>query len=371
MKEIILIDDLSNKGWKSVLEKSVVKDSGQLRAFSDYESALKGISTKADLIFLDIRLSEEDHIKRNISEMSGFQLLRKTKEVFLSTNYSTPIILITASNKIWAVDEFKKYGVDAFYIKEHPDYGFSKESSRKNLEQLQSCFLSLIPRGEKRNEVWKRSKAIIERLNAHKYFNESSGYVNVKNRIVDKIKLGYASLFSEQKEIEKITLKTDDESLAFIIYWSILEEIVKGYSEKNNWAKHDKYSFSGKWKFRNNETFIHKEENTITVNPFWDSNIKKYVEKKIELTSNIDSNKYQTGFINLSEQVYALIYLFRIDVREAFKNLNDFRNKIDYIHSSIETIYEEPVISKENQRKTFDNIIKMLELINTILVYPK
>ena len=55
MKNIILIDDLSNKGWKSVLEKSVIKQEGVISAFSTFDCALKGLATKADLIFLDIR----------------------------------------------------------------------------------------------------------------------------------------------------------------------------------------------------------------------------------------------------------------------------------------------------------------------------
>jgi CheY-like chemotaxis protein len=370
MKNIILIDDLSNKGWKSVLDKSVVKDAGQIHAYSTYDSALKAIATKADLIFLDVRLTEEDHSKSNICDFSGFQILQKIKGDFLYPNFSTPIILLTASNKIWVIEEFKQYGIDAFYIKEHPDFGLSKEYSRENLERLQSYFLSLIPKGEKRYEVWNESKEIINKLNTHKYFNESSGYVNVKNRIIDKLKLSYANLFSEQPQIEKLTLKADNESLAFIIYWSILEEIVKGFSEKDNWDKNNSYTFSGQWRFRNNKSFIQKDSNILTVNPFWDIDKNNYLEKKIELTGN-EFSKYLKGYINLSEQIYALLFLFGINEKHVFKNLNEFRNEIDYIHSSIKTIYKEPLVSQENRQKTYENIRKTLKLINTILNYPE
>jgi CheY-like chemotaxis protein len=370
MKNIILIDDLSNKGWKSVLEKSVVNVAGQINDYSTYDSALKGIATKADLIFLDVRLTEEDHKKNNICDFSGFQILQRIKKDFLSPNFSTPIILLTASNKIWVIEEFKQYGIDAFYIKEHPDYGVSKEYSRENLERLQSCFLSLIPKGEKRYEVWNESKEIIDKLNNHKYFNESSGYVIVKNRIIDKLKLSYANLFCEQLQIEKLTLKADNQSLAFIIYWSILEEIVKGYSEKNNWDKNNSYAFSGQWRFRNNKSFIQKDSNKLTVNPFWDIDNKKYIEREIDSLDK-EYNKYLKGYINLSEQVYALLYLFGIDEKKTFKNLNEFRNEIDYIHSSISSIFKEPLISVDLQEKSFNNIIKTLKLINIILNYPK
>lgn len=370
MKNIILIDDLSNKGWKSVLEKAVVKDVGKIDAYSTYDSALIGVTKKADLIFLDVRLTEEDHRKSNICDFSGFQILQKIKEDFLSPNFSTPIILLTASNKIWVVEEFKQYGIDAFYIKEHPDYSLSKEYSRENLERLQSHFLSLIPKGVKRFEVWNESKEIIDKLNKHKYFNVSSGYVNVKNRIIDKLKLSYSNLFSEQNQIEKLTLKADNESLSFIIYWSILEEIVKGFSEKNNWDKNNSYAFCGHWRFRNNKSFIRKDSNALIVNPFWDNDRKNYIEKKIELSGS-EFGKYLKGYINLSEQIYALLYLFGIDEKRAFMNLNEFRNEIDYIHSSIRTIYNDSVINNVNKQKTYFNIVKMLKFINTILNYPE
>ena len=370
MKNIILIDDLSNKGWKSVLEKSVIKQEGVISAFSTFDCALKGLATKADLIFLDIRLTEEDHNKRNISEMSGFQLLKKIKEDFLSCNFSTPIILLTASNKIWIIEEFRQLGIDAFYIKEHPDSGFSKEYSRENLERLQSHYLSLILKGEKRNKVWKESFDIINKLKSHKYFKEIPVYLNIQSRIIDKLKLGYANLFSEELNITKSTLKIDNESLAFIIFWSILEEIVKGYSDKNNWDKNDNYSFTGTWKFRNNESFIQKNEETVSIGAYWDNRFNKF--KEIELSINDkDSSKYIKGLINLSEQVYTLFHFFGINEKPEFKRLNEFRNEIDYIHSSVKTIYQKPLITSQNHEKTFENILKILKIISSILDYPK
>lgn len=369
MKNIILIDDLSNQGWKSVLTKSIVKNSGKLDAFTTYDLALKRIETKADLIFLDVRLTEEDHFKNVISELTGFKILQKIKEDFCSPNFSTPIILLTASNKIWIIEEFKQYGIDSFYIKEHPDFGFTKEYSRENFERLQSNFLFLIEKGAKRYEVWYEIKQIIDKLNLHKYFHESSGYSNIKNRIIDKLKLGYANLFSEQNLIEIKTLKKDNESIAFIIFWSIFEEIVKGFSEKNNWDKTNNYEFSGQWRFRNNNSFISREQNILTITPFYDKVTRKEIEKTYEL-SEFEENNYTKGFLNLSEQVYALLYLYGIKERKKFQNLNDFRNEIDYIHSSVKTIYKDSLTSQENQKITYDYIKTTLGLISTILNYP-
>ena len=368
MKNIILIDDLANNGWKSVLKKAVVKDTGDIKALSTYDLAIQEIKTKVDLIFLDVRLTEEDHNKDNISEMSGYQILKKIRNNFVSPNFSTPIILLTASNKIWIVEEFKQYGVDAFYIKEHPDYSFSKKYSRENLERLQTNYSELIKKGEKREKVWNMSKSIIDKLENHKYFNDNLICKNVKTRIIDKLKLSYAYLFNSQTEIEKNTLKADNESLAFIIYWSILEEIVKGFSDINNWNGYNKDSFSGIWKFQNNKKFINKDGDTIIVYPFKENG--KYVEKKI-LRGEKNYKNYEEGFVNLSEQVYALLFLYGIEGKDKFTKLNTFRNEVDYIHSTVNVIFNNPLINNDNQQKTYENINKMLKLISEILNYPK
>lgn len=370
MKRIILIDDLSNNGWKSVLEKAVIKNHGEISDFSTFDSAIQAIEEKVDLIFLDVRLTEADHGKADFTEMSGYLILKKIKEDFLSPNFSTPIILLTASSRIWIIEEFKQYGIDAFYIKEHPDYGFSKKHSRENLERLQQNYLTLIQESEQREKVWSESKSIIDKLESHRYFNDSSGNKNVKNRIMDKLKLGYAYLFNSQTEIEKTTLNADSESLAFIIYWSILEEIVKGFSENASWNKENKYTFSGIWKFRNNQKFIDKVGDKIIVNPFWDTIEKRYVEKEI-LSKDKNYKKYQDGYVNLSEQIYALLFLYNIGSKNKFRELNDFRNDLDYIHSSIKSIYNNPLINTINTQITSENIYEILEFINEILNYPE
>ncbi|WP_454938974.1 response regulator [Capnocytophaga gingivalis] len=118
--KILLIDDLALRGWKQVLEKAVTQTS--IDVVENIEKAKEKLKEKYDLIFLDMRLGEEDHKKTDVKEFGGFKLLKEIKSDFRNTNFSTPIILITASNKIWNIDKFKEYGVDFCYIKEHPNY---------------------------------------------------------------------------------------------------------------------------------------------------------------------------------------------------------------------------------------------------------
>src|SRR5699024_5909359 len=106
------------KGWKEVLEKADLKETLSLDYALSYEMALEKIEESYELIFLDIRLTEKDHLESNFENFTGFKILKKIKKDFLSANFSTPIILLTASNKIWNIEAFKQYGVDEFYIKE-------------------------------------------------------------------------------------------------------------------------------------------------------------------------------------------------------------------------------------------------------------
>jgi CheY-like chemotaxis protein len=367
-ESILLIDDQAYSGWKSILEKAVVKGEGIIKVATTEKNANDLIRDKVNLIFLDVRLTEEDHIEKDISQLTGFRILKKIKRDFMTANFSTPIILLTATNNAWIMEEFKQNGIDSYYIKEHPDNGFNKGNSRNNLERLQKKFLELMHVGSKRNLIWRESVSIIEKLNNHCYFNGRDGYTNIKERIIDKLKLGFAYLFNEQMNYEQQVLKSDNESLSFIIYWSILEEIIKGYSDSENWSGR---KFNGSWKFRNNAYFIRNDGQYIKVEPFWKEN-KNIISKEFETTQK-EADKYLKGKVNLSEQIHALSYHYsmNLDKENNFNELNSYRNQVDYIHSSVETIFGKPLYDKTNQEKAFNKIVDVLKIINKILLYPK
>jgi len=366
--KILLIDDKANKGWSQLLEKVFPIKGMSFEIAIDINSALEKIKNKYDLIFIDLRLDAKDHNQNIIENFTGFKILKRIKEDFLKPNFSTPIILITASNKIWNINNFLDYGVDAYYIKEHPDHISDQETSKQNYDKLKGDFSKLIEISPRRNKIWSKSKEIIDKLDSHIYFKQDNKYKNVKSRIFDKIKLGYYYSFKNQNSVEKDVLKVDNESVAFLIYFSILEELVKGYSEKNNWNIIGE--FLGRWRFRNNKDFIQTDYKSYEVEPIWEKG--RYISKKFEITDSLYI-KYSEGHINLSEQIYALIYHYGIEdkVKKLFKDLNEFRNKLNYTHSSINAIYYKPLIDDDFKGDLYNYINEMLELISEILNYPK
>ncbi|MBP1163491.1 CheY-like chemotaxis protein [Chryseobacterium sp. PvR013] len=364
----LLIDDLAERGWKSIIEKAIIKNVGNLDFSVTYDEALNKLNDKYDLIFLDVRLTEDDHKSTEIKNYSGFMLLNEIRKDFLNKNFSTPIILITASNKIWNIDSFRQYGIDEYYIKEHPNFIFNKEFSKQNLENLQKNFLILNEEGKKRKEIWELCTSIIIILENHQYFNTNSKDQNIKQRIIDKLKLGYAQLFSKQTKVEKNILLSNNDSLSFIIFWSILEEVSKAFTDSNmTWyynRTNRSYEFLGNWIFKNGEKFI---ENLSEV----ECKINYVHNNKIQMISY--ESQYLTGKVNLSDQIYSLIYAYFLvnsNLRNrhliSFSSLNNFRNNIDYIHSSLDNIFSKKLIIQDSN-DTYKMNVKILTFVTDIL----
>ena len=352
-KKVLLIDDLALKGWKQVLEKVLTLGLIPIEIATNIKDAQERLKEKYDLIFLDMRLGRIDHENNNVEEFGGFKILQEIKRDFKNINFSTPIILITASNKIWNIDRFKEYGADFYYVKEHPDYIYSKNYSIENFKRLKNDFKRGKEYSERRYEVWNLCKSIIEKIEQHPYFKtQDKRYSKVKERIIDKIKLGYYYLFKKTAEIEQKVLLANNEAMSFIIFWSILEEIVKGYTNINEtWD--GMYKRKPNWKFRNGEYFIEDGKNQI------------YQDNQ--------DNKDNSELVNLSSQVYALLSCYIADeqkqekLRKKFKEINQYRNQVDYIHSSVLSIFTKGLIDKEQTKECFKKNEEVLHLIIDIL----
>jgi len=357
----LLIDDLAHSGWHSIIEKAIIKAEGELETATNYNEAIEKIQSKFDIIFLDVRLTEEDHNLKNIHDYSGYKILRNIRKEFNSINFSTPIILITASNKIWNINLFLEHGVDAYYIKEHPEHYAGNESSRENLLNFQSKFIQLIETSRKKNEIWKLCSQIIEDLNGHIYFkNKNDKNHNVKLRIIDKLRLGYSILFQPSSVFAKEMLLANNETLSFIVFFSILEEISKSFTKiPDTWNQ--KYEREGNWKFRNDEYFIEVDDKS-------ESFKFNYYRSKKNQKFHIDNLK-DFKVIGLSDQIYSLLYAYKAldSFEEDFKEVNKFRNGVDYIHSSVSNILNKPLISQEELEKSFEMNIKILSLLKKIL----
>lgn len=150
-KRILLIDDEASKGWETVLRKIFKTSSAEdfvvinekVKDFEALSVASKSIveSDKFDLYLVDLRLNgldEDENLKTEA--FSGMKVLKKIK----SLNEGNQVIVFTASNKVWNLKALLDAGADDYYMKESPEYNFSKTISEQNYKDLKdnvyTCF---------------------------------------------------------------------------------------------------------------------------------------------------------------------------------------------------------------------------------------
>jgi DNA-binding NarL/FixJ family response regulator len=138
-KRVLLIDDEASNGWGTVLRKILKTSSDEdfviinekVKDFEAFSEESKRIieKQKFDLYLVDLRLNglEEDENLKTVA-FSGMKVLKKIK----SLNEGNQVIVFTASNKVWNLKALLDAGADGYYMKESPEYNFSKTISEQN-----------------------------------------------------------------------------------------------------------------------------------------------------------------------------------------------------------------------------------------------
>jgi CheY-like chemotaxis protein len=373
--KVLLIDDQAQKGWKQILENTLFENN-PIDFSEDFHSAKTKLENNIyDLIFLDLRLDEIDHNHIDIKQFNGFKIIKEIiRKDFNSINFPTPVIIFSATNKIWNIDTMIYYGADNYYIKEHPDYSFDPQYSKENYKRLKINVSELIKTGIKRREVWFKIKTIKEKL-------DKIDNPNIRSRIDEKLRIGYGLLFRNTSAVENENLIFNNQIISFIAFWSILEEIVKD-SFIDNWIKTgtDEGKMKGnKWILKNRSVFIEdlrtnnlgKNEGCIEVGIKYNK-INKYNEAiKNIIDLNHPDISFYTGKISLSLQVYAVLLLEKkwppSLAKSKFNNLNDYRNKIDFIHSSLNSIFNEKLSNKDEDIEGYNKCLEMLNFLEEII----
>lgn len=141
--KILIIDDEVNNGWEQIFREMMPKayfkgfepEKSYVGKVEDlYNEKVKDeISTfNPDLILLDLRLFEENDRSIETDKLSGKILLEFIKEDYKSV----PILITTASNKIWTYQSLINIGADAYWIKEGIDEQRDVKDSIQNYCRL-------------------------------------------------------------------------------------------------------------------------------------------------------------------------------------------------------------------------------------------
>jgi len=130
---IIYVDDNAGKGWSDMFQILIYgskQTDNIFKAIDDtdkhtdtlYEEIKTQINTiDPHLVLLDLRLKNESGTYLNVEELSGTNILRKIREDFPGL----PVMMTTASNKVWSYQTLLNLGADAYWMKEGIDVSAS------------------------------------------------------------------------------------------------------------------------------------------------------------------------------------------------------------------------------------------------------
>lgn len=149
---ILLIDDNAENGWKDIcnemfpsalIRAPLIRAKEPKKAYKETMDDLYHHDIKPEieeinklespfLILLDLRLFDETERSIDLANLSGKLLLEKIKRDFRGI----PIIITTASNKVWTFQKLINLGADAYWVKEGLDEQRTAEDSVNNYLRL-------------------------------------------------------------------------------------------------------------------------------------------------------------------------------------------------------------------------------------------
>lgn len=224
-KKILLIDDNADCGWIELLE--IIHNCSVDKRVSSTEVLAWQNTTpekfdQYDLIYLDLYLE-----KGKADSTNALSALKFIKSSFPHI----PVVIFTASDKAWNLDEVLEKGADAMYVKESPLYYRNGEYSKKNYED----FVATVKYVHEKYMVLRPYWLLIRKIISHASFTAiENSPRKLKDRIEERLRMFYGLLKKgyEQWDYDKQTFYYSDYELAFMTLWSVLNEIQEAFFEK-------------------------------------------------------------------------------------------------------------------------------------------
>ena len=223
-KKILLIDDNADKGWKSSLSLLFNND---IHVFSELIDINLKDYERFDLVFLDLYMPNPKN--DNKPDMAyTINILKELKSKFPGV----PIIVFTASNKSWTMNEVLENGADGIYVKESPEYAASPQFSHDNFMSFVNIVINCLEKYSILRPYWELTRLIINDI-TFKSLPEK-GQTQFKNRIIERLEMFYGLLKKrfEQHDYDKNRFHFSDYEMAFMTLWSALNEVSEMFYNK-------------------------------------------------------------------------------------------------------------------------------------------
>ena len=159
----------------------------------------------------------------------SFQLLEKLKKF----NPSIPIIIFTASNKVWNLQKLTELGADGYFVKEAPENAEIPDFSKHNFKSFEKTVREAYKKGQLLKAYW---NAIQDIQNSFLPEIQDLPHSKFKSRIEERLKMFFGLLKRgfEQTKFNQEQFYFSDYELAFMTLWSVLNEIQEAYYEKTH-----------------------------------------------------------------------------------------------------------------------------------------
>jgi len=224
---VLLIDDHAADGWQALLEKVLgcrVTPYEPKRPVPDWQTRA---FDSHDLILLDLYLEGKPDKSLSLT------ILQHIKETYPQI----PVVIFTASEKAWNLDEVLEKGADGMYIKESPVHVKDELYSKENFQDFLRTIRSVYEKYKVLRPYWEIIKKILSNSIFHSIENGSR---KMKDRLEERLKMFYGLLKKghEQSDYDKRTFFYSDYELAFMTLWSCLNDIQAYKFQKSSSLTH-------------------------------------------------------------------------------------------------------------------------------------
>lgn len=387
VKNILLIDDHA-KLYKSIIEKIFKLDENpkdevkvlestqefwEGEQFEEvikekYESIKKGFW---DIIFLDLRIKKQEiefTNANNISDFSGTKILKKIKKI----NPAQAVVIFTASNKANIIESLIDFGADGFFIKESPELSSNYSFSFNNYKTLLDTCQKSIEKSKILKFFWDKTENIISKIQIKDE--------NIQVRIKEKLNLAFSILRNKLNSFERDVLNVQftDFELAFLVYWSCLNEFIYDKVDfENNKGDADKKIIS--LNFKNGipiiQNTLYQIESKVDTKPPYDFTTRfkgvkfRYYVKNPNTPSNEKIDTRQPSFLI---PAFLLLCADNNAVNQnwikEFTFLNTVRNRLDFTHADKNVILKE-TLSDRNITQPKEDCKRMINFLDFLLTY--
>lgn len=212
--KILLVDDQAGLGWLELMKKVFGCQVDTLVPKSTDQHWQAVDFSQYDLVLLDLYLEGKP------DKTLSLAVLKHIKE----RHPHIPVVIFTASDKAWNLDEVIDRGADGMYIKESPAHVKDEQYSRENFKDFKHTVRAVHDKYKVLRPYWEAIGSVLANRNFQSIETNPRKF---KDRMEERLKMFYGLLKKgyEQSSYDISNFFYSDYELAFMTLWSALNEI--------------------------------------------------------------------------------------------------------------------------------------------------